>query len=161
MKHEWCLFHLLTLLTPVVKHLPLANGEKKEKGVKNHRNKLGCLFSQITDSQPTNVDTSAKSLLSLSSHKEARKTHYYHAQTNLHAHSEVGKDHCIPPPVTVYLETRGSCESSQVGLLCMYMGARKTLLTAVHHFDCPARLLRPKPPHTPASPPGQMAFFFF
>lgn len=72
-----------------------------------------------------------------------------------------GRDRRIPQLLTVYLKTRGSCESSQLGLLCMYMGDRKTLLTAVHHFDCPARLLRPKPPSTPASPPGQMAFFFF
>lgn len=71
-----------------------------------------------------------------------------------------GRDR-IPQLLTVYLKTRGSCESSQLGLLCMYMGDRKTLLTAVHHFDCPARLLRPKPPNTPASPPGQMVFFLF
>lgn len=44
----------------------------------------------------------------------------------------------ISGPASVYLKAGGSCEGSQVGLLCMYVRARKTLLTAVRHFDCPA-----------------------
>lgn len=86
--------------------------------------------------------------------------------TNTHTHWG-GERARIPRLVSVYLKTRGSCESSQVGLLCMYMGARKTLLTAVRHFDCPARLLHPKPPNTPTSqhlPLPSLArwlFFFF
>lgn len=72
-----------------------------------------------------------------------------------------GRDRRIPQLLTVYLKTRGSCESSQLGLLCMYMGDRKTLLTAVHHFDCPARLLRPQPPQYPHLTPRPDGFFFF
>lgn len=89
----------------------------------------------------------------LSSHKQANK-HIISIHKQKHTHKQRGGERPrIPRPVSVYLKTGGSCESSQVGLLCMYVGAHKTLLTAVRHFDCPARLLRPKPPNTPTSQP--------
>lgn len=95
----------------------------------------------------------------------SQQTHYYHTQTKSHTHTHKYRGverPRIPRLVNVYLKTRGSCECSQVRLLCMYVGARKTLLTAVRHFDCPAWLLYPKPSNTPTSqhPPSQMAFFF-
>lgn len=99
----------------------------------------------------------------LSFHRQASKHSItIHKQKYTHRHRG-GERPCIPRLVSVYLKARGSCESSQVGLLCMYMGARKTLLTAVRHFDCPARLLRPKPPNTPTSlhPPLLARWLFF
>lgn len=83
----------------------------------------------------------------LSSHKHANKHSIsIHKQNHWHWGRERP---CIPWPGCVYLKTRESCECSQLQLLCMYVRARKTLLTAVCHFDCPAWLLSPKPPNTP------------
>lgn len=148
MKYGCCLFHLLTP-TSLVKHLPLVNDHNHWHKNKKNSNKwtwhIYCVEHRKMANQRGHNNERDGLLL----------PRYYHI------HSEVGKMHRIPRLVTVYLRTRGSCESSQVRLLCMYMGVRKTLLTAVHHFDCPARLLRPKPPNTPTSPPGQMASFFF
>lgn len=109
---------------------------------------LAAFLVQHTNTWSADMDVNTRKS-TLSSHKQANKYIItIHKQKHTHTHCG-GESTRIPWPVSVYLKTRGSCESSQVGLLCMYMGARKTLLTAVRHFDCPARLLRPKPPNTP------------
>lgn len=146
MKYGCCLFHLLTL-TSLVIHLPLVN---TIAGRKTTEINLAAFLVEHTNTRATDMDVNTRKS-TLSSHKQANK-HIItiHKQKYTHTHRG-GERPCIPRPVGVYLKTRGSCESSQVGLLCMYMGARKTLLTAVRHFDCPARLLRPKPPNTPTS----------
>lgn len=123
--------------------------QKKKK--KNYRNKLGSLSCTTHKYMICWHGRKYKKVHSFLS-QASQQIHYYHTQTKTHTHTHCGGESTrIPWPVSVYLKTRGSCESSQVGLLCMYMGARKTLLTAVRHFDCPARLLRPKPPNTPTS----------
>lgn len=121
---------------------------------------LAVVFVEHTNTQTDDMDVNTRES-TLSSHKEANK-HIISIHKQNHTHRGVERPR-IPRLVNVYLKTRGSCECSQVGLLCMYVGARKTLLTAVRHFDCPAWLLYPKPPSTPTlqHPPSQMAFFFF
>lgn len=128
---------------------------------RKYRNKPGSALVEHTNTWAGDMGVNT-SKSTLSSHKQANKhiiTIHKHKHTDTHWG---GKRPRIPRPVSVYLKTIGSCESSQVGLLCMYVGAHKTLLTAVRHFDCPARLLCPKPPNTPTSqqpPPWPDGFF--
>lgn len=159
MKYSGCLFHLLTP-TPLVKHVtPTNKGKTAEIKIKKKTAFLPCTTQEYASNNTG--ETAA-----FSSHKQANKHNII-----IHKHKNTqqqwgGERPCIPRPLGVYLKTRGSCESSQVGLLCMYVGAHKTLLTAVHHFDCPARLLRPKPPNTPnllhpQHPPPSLARWLF
>lgn len=117
------LLHLLTWL--IAGRLPLLTHPLTH----THTNKVGSHSNTIHTHTHTNKVSSCSN--TIYTHTQIEAVRPYHARPS------------------VYLKTRGSCESSQVGLLHMYVGARKTLFTAVRHFDCPARL----PHHTPTTRP--------
>lgn len=132
MKYGCCLFHLLTP-TSLVRPRPSTNGITGWKNRnKNREIGLAALWSS-TDMLPTEIDFRPFFSLNNTRHKQKNQNKKKTADP-----LRRGRDGRIPQLLTVYLKTRGSCESSQLGLLCMCMGDRKTLLTAVHHFDCPA-----------------------
>ena len=160
MKHESCLFHLLTLLTPVVKHLPLANGGKK--GVGNHRNKLGRLFLQITDSQPANVDASVKSLLSLSLLTRKPEKHIITRHKQIYMHTaRWGKTTAYLRQSLFTWKPEGAVKAHKLGYFaCTWEPAKHFSLLSIiliAQHDSSALNL----PIPPPRPPARWLFFFF
>lgn len=102
MKYGCCLFHLLTL-TPLVKHLPLANAIAGKKRRKTTEINLAAPLVEHTDTQATDTDVNTRKF-TLSSHEHANKhiitidkqkyTHKHALRWGKTMHTSAGQ--CLP-----------------------------------------------------------------